>query len=549
MNQLKLIPLGGIGNVTKNMYVYEIGNDQLIVDCGIGFPSNSALGVDIVIPDITYLEKNKKKIHGIILTHAHQDHIGGLPYILPRLPKDIPIFGSTLTIAMAETKVREFGLKNKMTMVGNNLQLGPFKIEFIHVTHSTPNCKHLVIKTPAGTIYHGADFKFDLTPLGEPPADFTHIAAAGAAGVDLLLTDSLRVESPGFTPSERTLLSAVDNEFQGVKGKVIFTTISSSISRIEMAISASVKYHRKIVLVGRSIKQAVEVAAKHGFIKVPNNGLIEPEQIRHYSPDQLTIIIAGAQGQEGSAMHRLAAGEHKFIRLKKEDHVVISSDAIPGNESNVYGLIDTLYKQKVSVSYSGNSKNLHVSGHGHRGDLSLLVRLVKPRYIIPIGGNLRHLVLYQKLAEEMGYSPNQVHILEGVESVDLMNHIVKKSTKFETKNVYVDGLGIGDVGNVVLRDRQVMAGDGMLIAIVPVSNNSGEITGEIEIVSRGFVYVKESKDLIKQIKNHVSRCLLGHKGLVTDWAFIRNKVEQALERFIYDKTQRRPLILAVIIEV
>jgi ribonuclease J len=548
MNSLKLIPLGGIGDVTKNMYVYEIGNDQLIVDCGIGFPNNSTLGVDLVIPDIDYLEKNKKKIHGIVLTHSHQDHVGGLPYILPRLP-NVPVYGSTLTIAMAEGKVREFGITNKMTAIEKNIRLGPFDIEMIHVTHSTPNCKHILIKTPAGTVYHGADFKFDLTPIDDQPADFTRIAAAGAAGVDLMLTDCLRIESSGFTPSERTLLGAVDTEFRQAQGKVIFTTISSSISRIDMAISAAVKYHRKVFLVGRSIKQSVEAAIKYGFLKVPNGTIVPPENVRHYKSHQVAIIIAGSQGQEGSAMHRLAAGEHKFIKLRRGDHVVISSDAIPGNESNVFGLIDTLYKQDITVAYSGTSENLHVSGHGHRGDLSLLARLVKPRHIIPIGGNLRHMVLYQKYAKDLGYSENQVHVLEDGQIMVLENHTLKKGEKIETKNVYVDGLGIGDVGSVVLRDRQVMSSDGMLIAIVPIAKDSSKITGEVEIVSRGFVYVKESKELIKEIKSQVNYCMKGQKGLVTDWSFIRDKIEQTLERFIYEKTQRRPLILAVVIEV
>jgi ribonuclease J len=548
MNSLKLIPLGGIGDVTKNMYVYEIGNDQLIVDCGIGFPNNSTLGVDVVIPDITYLEKNKKKIHGIVLTHGHQDHVGGLPYILPRL-QNVPVYGSTLTIAMAEGKVREFGITNKMIPLEKKIRLGPFDIEMIHITHSTANCKHILIKTPAGTIYHGADFKFDLTPIDDQPADFTRIAAAGAAGVDLMLTDCLRIESPGFTPSERTLLGAIDTEFRQAKGKVIFTTISSSISRINMAISAAVKYHRKLILVGRSIKQTVDAAIKHGFLKVPDGTIVPPENARHYKSHQLAIIIAGSQGQEGSAMHRLAAGEHKFIKLRSGDHVVISSDAIPGNESNVFGLIDTLYKQKITVAYSGTSENLHVTGHGHRGDLTLLARLVKPKHIIPIGGNLRHMVLYQKYAEDLGYSENQVHVLEDGQSVILENHNLKKGDKIETKNVYVDGLGIGDVGSVVLRDRQVMASDGMLIAIIPIASESSKISGDVEIVSRGFVYVKESKDLIKQIQSQVTLCLKSQKGRVTDWAFIRDKIEQTLERFIYEKTERRPLILAVIIEV
>lgn len=545
---LKLIPLGGVGEVTKNMYVYEFGNEQIVVDCGIGFPNSSALGVDVVIPDITYLEKSGKKLLGIVLSHGHMDHIGGLPYILPRLP-NVPVYGSTLSIALAEEKVREFGLKNKMTMIEDHLKLGPFDIEFIHVTHSIPNCKHLVIKTPAGTVYHGADFKFDLTPTDGKPADFTKIAAAGGRGVDLMLTDCLRIDRPGFTPSETTLLKGIDNEFRKAKGKLVFTTMSSSISRIEMAVQAAARYHRKVALVGRSVKQSCEAAMKYGFMAVPKDIWIKPENVSHYKPNEVAIIVAGAGGQEGSAMQRLAAGEHKFIELKVGDHVVISADAIPGTESNVYGLIDTLYKKKISVAYSGTSEDLHVSGHGQAGDLSLLVRLVKPKYIIPIGGNLRHMVSYQEHAKDLGYSPEDVFVLDDGQVVSLKNHNLIRDGRVETKNVYVDGLGIGDVGSIVLRDRKVMASDGMLIVIVPVASDTSRITGEIEIVSRGFVYVKESQALIDEIKTQVENCLKGQDGIVTDWAYIRSKVEQTLEKFIYQKTERNPLILTVVIEV
>ena len=548
MNTLKLIPLGGLGDVTKNMYVYEYGNDQIVVDCGIGFPSDTALGVDVIIPDISYLERPGKKLHGIILTHGHMDHIGGLPYILPRLP-GVPVFGSTLTIALAETRVREFGLTNKMTAVEDHLHLGPFDIEMIHVTHSIPNCKHLLIKTPTASVYHGADFKFDLTPLDNRPADFTSIARVGAAGVDLMLTDSLRVESPGFTPTERTLLNAIDTAVRVTTGKFIFTTISSSISRIEMAIQAAVRYNRKVALAGRSVANNVEAAAKHGFIKIPKDTLIDVKKINHYKPNQVAIIIAGAQGQEGSAMQRLAAGEHQSIRLKAKDHVVISSDAIPGTEGGVFGLIDTLYKQDVKVSYSGSTPGLHVSGHGHRGDLALLARLVKPRHILPIGGTIRHMYLYREMAAEMGYPPEKVHLLQNGEVLGISHDKVEVIDRVEAKNVYVDGLGIGDVGSVVLRDRRVMAGDGILLAIVPVDKDTSQISGEVEIVTRGFIYVKEAGDLIEKTKKQIIATFKDKHGQVTDWSFVRRKIEDTLERYLYQETQRRPLIIAVVLEV
>ncbi|OGD71012.1 hypothetical protein A3A84_02930 [Candidatus Collierbacteria bacterium RIFCSPLOWO2_01_FULL_50_23] len=549
MNTLKLIPLGGIGDVTKNMYVYEYGNDQIVVDCGIGFPNNSALGVDLIIPDISYLEKSNKKLHGIVLTHGHMDHIGGLPYILPRLP-GVPVFGSTLTIALAEEKVREYGLTNKMQAVENHLKLGPFDIELIHVTHSIPNCKHLYIKTPGATVYHGADYKFDLTPIDNRPADFTSIARVGSMGVDLMLTDCVRVEVAGFTPSERTLLTAIDTAARTTIGKFIFTTITSSISRIDMAIQAAARYNRKVALAGRSINQNVEAAMKCGYIKIPKDVFIDIKQINRYKPNQVAIIIAGSQGQEGSAMQRLAAGEHQLLKLKAGDHVVISADAIPGTESDVHGLLDTLYRQDIRVSYSATTPGLHVSGHGHRGDLALLARLLKPKNIIPIGGNIRHMYTYRDLAHEMGYTRDQVLLPENGQVIGIENHKIKVVGRVETKNVYVDGLGIGDVGNVVLRDRKVLAADGILMAVVPINSETAEVAGEVEIVSRGFVYQKEQGDLIKQTQKQVVNCLKDLKGRqVTDWNFLRRKIEDTLERYLYQETQRRPMIIAVVIEV
>lgn len=550
MSQLKLIPLGGVGSATKNMYVYEYGDDQLVVDCGMGFPQSSDLGVDSVIPDISYLEKPGKRLLGIVLTHPHMDHIGGLPYILPRL-KDVQVFGGKLAIAMAEIRVREFGIPNRMTPVEGSLDLGPFHIRFIHSTHSVPNCFHLLIKTPAGTVYHGADYKFDLTPIDNLPPDLGGMATAGNEGVDLLLTDCLGIEKSGYCPSERSLKTAIDNEIRNTVGKVVFTGMSSSISRFQIAIDASIKYHRKVAIIGRSVEQNIEAAVKTGFIKIPNGTLIKPAQIANLPAGQVTIIISGSQGQSGSAMHRLANNEHRMARLKKGDKVIISSNAIPGtgNDADIFDLMDTLYKNSIDVIYSGTSENLHVSGHGYRGDMALLARLVRPKNIIPIGGDLRHMMLYKGLAKDLNHDPNKVFVLAEGESVILEDHIVKTGPKFETKNIYVDGLGIGDVGTVVLRDRQVMSEDGILLTIVPIRRDNSQIGGDIEIISRGFVYQKESQDLIRDARRQVQSCLKDIKGPATDWGFLRKKIEGQLEKFAFDHTQRRPLVIAILIEV
>lgn len=548
--ELKIIPLGGVGQATKNMYIYEYGNDQIAIDCGMGFPEDSALGVDVVIPDITYLEKSNKNFLGIVLTHPHMDHIGGLPYILPRLPK-APVYGGKLAIAMAELRVREFGINNKMTPVEGRLDLGPFHIEFIHSTHSVPNCSHLLIKTPAGTVYHGADYKFDLTPIDNLPPDLQGMAAAGAAGVDLLMTDCLGIEKNGFCPSERSLLGAIDTEFRNTTGKVIFTTMSSSISRFQMAIDASVKYHRKVAIIGRSVEQNIEAAARTGFITIPKGFLVKATQANTLPANQVTILISGSQGQLGSALHRLANNENKNIKLKKGDKVIISSNAIPGtgNDADIFELMDTLYKNSIDVIYSGTSENLHVSGHGYKGDIALLNRLVKPKSVIPIGGDLRHMMLYKSLAKEMAFDPEKVFVLSEGQSVSLSNHQVKMGQKFEARNVYVDGLGIGDVGKVVLRDRQIMSEDGILLAIVPLNKDNSQVAGDIEVISRGFVYQKENQDLINDARREVQNCLKNLKGQATDWGFIRKKIEGQLENFSYKHTQRRPLIIVILLEI
>ncbi len=547
--KLKLIPLGGVGEVTKNMYVYEYGQFQLIVDCGIGFPDESTLGVDFLIPDITYLERSKKKILGIIVTHGHMDHYGGLPFILPRL-NNVPVFGSTLTVAIAEARTREYGLQTKFQAIEDKLKLGPFSIEFIHMTHSTPNAKHLLIKTPTASVYHGADFKIDLNPPDNKPPDLATIARVGQEGVDLLLTDCLGIEKEGSTPSEKLIQNTLEEEVSKTKGKFILSTISSSISRIEMAIDAATKYNRKVALVGFSVVKNVELAVKHGFIKIPRGAIIKPEQIKHLPPRQVAIIIAGAQGQENSGLYKLAAGDHRYIKLQSDDKVVLSSSVIPGNETSVYSLIDTLYQRGISVAYFGNTKNLHVSGHGYKEDLKLLLKLVNPKNVIPIGGDIRHTYLYQEMAMQLGYSKKQARILKNNQAIIIDKGQIYDGEQIETKNVYVDGLGVGDVGTTILRDRKTMSKDGILLAIIPIDFRSNQIKGNIEIISKGFVYMKKSKALINKTKNKIIESLKKLRTTnITDEIFIKKRVEQTLENYLYKQTERRPLIITIILKV
>lgn len=547
--KLKLIPLGGVGEVTKNMYVYEYGKYQLIVDCGIGFPDNSTPGVDFLIPDITYLEKSKKKILGIIVTHGHMDHFGGLPFILPRLP-NVPVFGSALSMAVTEARIREYGLNTKLQVVEKNLKLGPFSIEFIHMTHSTPNAKHLYIKTPTANVYHGADYKIDLNPPDNKPPDLASVARVGREGVDLFLTDCLGIEKEGSTPSEKSIQHTLDELVRITKGKFILTTISSSISRIEMAIQAATKYNRRVALVGFSVVKNVELAQKLGLINIPKGAIIKPEQVKHLPPHKVAIIIAGAQGQQGSGLYRLAAGEHRHLKLQPQDKVVLSSSVIPGSETGVYNLIDTLYQQGVSVAYSGNTKNLHVSGHGYKEDLKLLLNLVNPKNVIPIGGDIRHTYLYQEMAVESGYTKQQAHVLKDGQTIIIDKGKIENGPAVDSKNVYVDGLGVGDVGTTILRDRQAMASDGILLAVIPISSQTSQVAGEIEIISKGFVYMKKSTTLIGKTKDVIKQSLLGlQKAKIKDDFYLKKRVEEALEKYLYQQTERRPLIIAVLLKV
>jgi ribonuclease J len=547
--KLKLIPLGGVGEVTKNMYVYEYGKYQLIVDCGIGFPDESSPGVDFLIPDISYLEKTKKKILGIIVTHGHMDHYGGLPFILPRLP-NVPVYGSTLSVAMAEARIREYGLNTKLQAVEKNLKLGPFSIEFIHMTHSTPNAKHLHIKTPTASIYHGADFKIDLNPPDNKPPDLASVARIGKQGVDLFLTDCLGIEREGSTPPEKAIQVTLDELVRTTKGKFIFTTISSTISRIEMAIQAATKHNRKVALVGFSIVKNVELAVKHGFINIPKGAIIKPEQVKHLSPHKVAIIIAGSQGQQGSGLYKLAAGEHRHLKLKPQDKVVLSSGIIPGTETGVFNLIDTLYQQGVDVAYGGNTKNLHVSGHGYKEDLKLLLNLIHPNNVVPIGGDIRHTYLYQEMAVKAGYTKQQAPILKDGQTIIIDKGKISNGPPVDSKNVYVDGLGVGDVGSTILRDRQAMASDGILVAVIPINPQTSQVSGQIEIISKGFVYMKKSTSLIGKTKDTIKQSLVGlQKTKIRDDFYLKKRVEEALERFLYKQTERRPLIIAVFLKV
>lgn len=547
MSSLKIISLGGV-EVTKNMFVYETDNDIIIVDCGIGFPDENMPGIDLIIPDVEYLLTKKDKIRAMFLTHGHEDHRGALPYILPELPK-IPIYGTKLTVGLSQIRCHEANVKAdwRIADYGTPLACNDFSVEYVHVTHSIPDAANLIIKTPQGTIYHGSDFKFDWTPVDGHPTDVQRIAAEGRSGILCLLTDCLRVEKQGYTLSERVIEETFDQQMSKCQGKFLITTQSSNISRIQQAVNVAKKYDRKICFAGRSIEQNATVAVELGYLELPKDLMIRTEDVQRYPPNNVMILATGSQGQDNSALARIANGEHK-IKIHNGDFVMFSQDPIPGSENAVEALINTLIKNGAEVFYSAILDDLHVSGHEAAEGLKLMLSLTKPKYVWPIGGSLKQLKQYAKLASKLGYDDKNTILPEEGQVIEFENGQLIKGSKVEVRNVLIDGLGIGDVGNVVLRDRKAMAADGIVMAVIPMEKHSGKVSGEIDIVSRGFVYMKESDELINETKQVVLDSLKNHQG-PTDMRFIKRHVSDALERFLFQATHRNPLVLPVIVEV
>lgn len=546
--KLRILSLGGVA-VNKNMYVYETDQDIIIVDCGIAFPDEDMPGIDLIIPDISYLKDKRNKIRALLLTHGHEDHRGALPYILPQLPK-VPVYGTRLTLGLAKIRCEEAGVKADWREVNyqQTVQAGSFTVNFVHVTHSIPDAANLIIKTPAGTIYHGSDFKFDWTPVDGFPTEVQKIAAAGQQGILCLLSDCLRVEKHGYTLSESMIEQTFESQIQKCTGKFIITTQSSNISRIQQAINVAQRHDRMIVFAGRSIEQNAEAAVRLGYLTLPKNKIIKIEDVGRYPARKVMVLATGSQGQDNSALARIANGEHK-IKISDGDFVIFSQDPIPGSESAVDELINTLIKAGAEVFYSAILDDLHVSGHEAADGLRLMLALTKPRFVWPIGGTIKHLKHYARLAASMGYKNEQIIIPEERQIFEFENGKVRVSGTAEVKNVLIDGLGIGDVGNIVLRDRRTMSADGIVMVIVPVEKANGEIVGDVDIVSRGFVYMKESDELIGEAKEIVRSALAEHTGHVSDFRFLRRHVTDKLEEFLFAATHRRPLILPVIVEV
>ena len=555
MYKLKFVPVGGMADVTKNMFAYELYEDDkvkdiLLVDCGIGFPKEKELGVDFVIPDITYLRGKQDKIRGLILTHGHEDHTSALPFLYKELGRP-PVFASKLTAAFVTNKFKEFEERVEMNQIvyGKEFSFGAFKVSFIPMTHSIPDTMHLLIKTPVGNFYHGVDFKLDLTPPYGSPPDFYAITKAGKDGIVCLMSDCLGAEREGLTLSENIVGQTFENEMRKTKGKFIMTTFSSNISRIHQCVEAAIKFNRKIVFFGRSMKENTRLASEIGYLPIPQSLMAKEQDVAKLPPNKVCLIMAGSQGQYESAMSKTARNKNPYVRIKPGDKVVFSSDPIPGNENEVYSLIEELSLLGADVIYSDIQDQLHASGHGNSEDLKFLIRFTNPKYFIPIGGNTRHQRQYQKIVEDLGYPKDKVFTLSEGETVwfpaKAKPHL---GERIETKNIYVDAYGIGDVGNMVLRDRKTLATEGIVTAFVVV-DNEGKLVTRPRILSRGFVFEKAEKDLYEKAVRLIESKLKPSEIKMTNPEDVRRQVINSLEEFFKDERGRRPLIVVDLIQL
>ncbi len=547
---LKIIPLGGVGDVTKNMYVYEYDSDIIIIDCGVGFPGEGMLGIDLVIPDISYLKDKKHKIKGIIITHGHDDHIGGLPYIWPEL--DVPIYTQKLTAGFIKGKFSEFGLpkdKIKILPFGETLKLGVFGITYYMVSHSIPDSSGIIINSPVGTLIHQADFKMDWSPVNGQVTDVGKIARAGEQGVLFMAIDCLRVEKPGYNMSEATIEGSFEKIEKETPGKLLISMTSSNITRVQQAINVAYKTGRKISLVGRSVENNFQVARDLGYLSVPPGLVIAQEEVKRFPDNKLMILIAGSQGQPGSALTRVANRDHKYVFLKNQDSVVFSADPIPGTETAQNSLIDLLTENGANVYYTNIMSSLHVSGHAAAEELKLMINLAKPKFILPIGGTFKHMKSFFRMAKTIGYKENQIIMAKDGDIVEVWPQGAKIDGRVEVSNVYVDGIGVGDIGKIVLRDRNLMAEEGIVVVVLPVDVQTGKLGGEPDIISRGFVHGEQGEDLLEAAKEMVKSSLVAPQSPSLDAKYIRHNVEEILEKFFFEETKRRPLILTVLVEV
>ena len=547
--KLKVIPIGGLGLIGMNITAFEYNDSIIIVDCGMAFPENDMLGIDVVIPDVTYLKDNIDKVKGMVFTHGHEDHIGALPYILREL--NVPLYATKLTMGLIERKLTEHnlmrGTKRKVVKPGQSINLGEFRIEFIKTNHSIQDAVALAIYSPAGIVVHTGDFKVDYTPVFGDAIDLQRFAEIGKKGVLALMCDSTNAERPGFTASERTVGHTIDNLFAENKDhRIIIATFASNVDRVQQIINTAYKYGRKVVVEGRSMVNVIATASELGYLNIPDNTLIELEQMKNYPDNQMVLITTGSQGESMAALSRMAASVHKKVVIKPGDTVIFSSNPIPGNEKAVSKVINELYMKGANVIF----QDVHVSGHACQEEIKLIYTLLHPKYAIPVHGEYRHLKAQANLAEGLGIEKDHIFILKTGDVLEMDDESAKVTGHVQTGSILVDGLGVGDVGNIVLRDRQHLAEDGIVIAVLTLERYSNQILSGPDIVSRGFVYVREAEDLMEEAREIVQTamegCISHH---VTDWGKMKTAIRDTLGEFLWKRTKRRPMILPIIMEV
>ena len=549
---LKIIPLGGLNEIGKNLTVFECGQDKFIVDCGMAFPEADMYGVDIVLPNFTYLEENADSLRGVIITHAHEDHIGAIPYLLKKI--NVPIYGTRLTIGLIEGKLKEHGILNtaKLNVIKpkDTVKFGCMSAEAIRVNHSIPDAIALAIHTPAGIVVHTGDFKVDYSPIEGGIIDLARFGELGKRGVLALMSDSTNAERPGYTMSESTVGESFDTIFKSAAGRrIMVATFSSNIHRAQQIIDSAVKYNRKVAISGRSMENTLSVAIELGYLNVPDGILIPADTIKHYPNEQIIIITTGSQGEPMSALSRMAASDHRTIQVTSDDVVIISATPIPGNEKHVNRVINDLMRLGAKVVYE-KMYDVHVSGHACQDELKMIISLVKPRYFIPVHGEYKHLKCHAELALDMGMEPSNVHVGELGQILELDNIDMRVTGTVQAGRVFVDGLGVGDVGSIVLRDRRILSQEGLIIVVTVIEKESGTVVSGPDIVSRGFVYVRESEELMKEARKLISTVLSKNLSeTFYDWITIKTAIKDELNSFIYRKTKRSPVILPIIMEV
>lgn len=552
-NTLSIFALGGINEIGKNMYVVQYSDDIVVIDCGGKFPDESLLGIDLIIPDITYLEENQDKIRALIVTHGHEDHIGGIPYFLRKL--NVPIYATRFTLGLIELKLTEHRLKGDTKLISidsdSKLEFGEIGVSFFKVSHSIPDCLGIVFQTPEGTVVHTGDFKFDLTPANNQFADIHKMAEIGRQGVLVLISESTNAERTGLTPSERMVGGHMNEAFLKAQGKIFISTFASNVNRVQQVVDAAMMTNRKLALLGRSMVNVVSVAMERGYIHIPEGMLIEAGEVDKMSPEKVVILCTGSQGEPMAALSRLSSGNYRDVAIYPGDTVILAASPIPGNERDVSRIIDNLYQLGANVIYgSGSTTGMHVSGHGYQEDLKLMLTLMKPTYFIPIHGEYRMLHHHRLLAESIGVEEGNTFIIKNGDVVDIEHSVARQTRSIPSGDTYVDGMGVGDVGDIVLRDRKQLSEDGMLVVVITISKTDRKIISGPDTITRGFVFVKDSEYLLKEVNRLVKKTVSDLQDEnIRQWNIIKQNIKKSVGQYLYAQTKRKPMILPIIIEI